>query len=171
MTVYRSPCVSLPPPRPVAHPRPGSGWNRLRHRLPEGGRRSRGCPRGGHGRQARQAAPQRIVPRGGKASGGRFHHPPGGRAHPVDAQRGLQHQPHAPDLKVTFGRDADPLADSKPPAYPLQEGTYTVIAPLRAASGAQTYELPAGFDLADYGSLIIWCEQFNATMAWSPLAQ
>lgn len=75
----------------------------------------------------------------------------------------------APDLKVTFGRAANPLSNSRPPAYPLQEGTYTVIAPLRAVSGAQTYELPADFDLADYGSLIIWCEQFNATMAWSPL--
>lgn len=75
----------------------------------------------------------------------------------------------APDLKVTFGRAANPLSNSRPPAYPLEEGTYTVIAPLRAVSGAQTYELPADFDLADYGSLIIWCEQFNATMAWSPL--
>ncbi len=78
--------------------------------------------------------------------------------------------PQAPDLKVTFGRTADPLAGSPPPAYPLQEGTYTVIAPLREVTGAQTYELPAGFELADYGSVIIWCEQFNATMAWAPLA-
>jgi hypothetical protein len=76
----------------------------------------------------------------------------------------------APDLKLTLGRDADPIAGSQPPAYPLREGSYTVIAPLQAASGAQVYELPPGLDLAGQGSVIIWCEQFNATMAWAPLA-
>jgi hypothetical protein len=76
----------------------------------------------------------------------------------------------APDLKLALGREANPIAGSRPPAYPLQEGSYTVIAPLKAASGGQIYELPAGFDLAGQGSVIIWCEQFNATMAWAPLA-
>ncbi|EDY39110.1 hypothetical protein CPCC7001_1990 [Cyanobium sp. PCC 7001] len=76
----------------------------------------------------------------------------------------------APDLKLALGREANPIAGSRPPAYPLQEGSYTVIAPLKAAKGGQVYELPAGFDLAGQGSVIIWCQQFNATMAWAPLA-
>jgi hypothetical protein len=41
----------------------------------------------------------------------------------------------APDLKVAFSPSATPLAGSKPPAYPLKPGSYTVLAPLRSASG------------------------------------
>ncbi len=77
--------------------------------------------------------------------------------------------PDAPDLKVAFSPSAMPLAGSKPPAYPLKPGTYTVLAPLKAPSGAQTYVLPASLDLSAQKSVLIWCEQFNATMAWAPL--
>ena len=75
----------------------------------------------------------------------------------------------APDLKIAFSPSRTPLAMSKPPAYPLAEGTYTVLAPLRATSGAQSYEILRSIDLALQGSVLIWCEQFNATMAWAPL--
>ena len=75
----------------------------------------------------------------------------------------------APDLKIAFSPSRTPLAMSKPPAYPLAEGAYTVLAPLRATSGAQSYVIPRSIDLARQGSVLIWCEQFNATMAWAPL--
>lgn len=75
----------------------------------------------------------------------------------------------APDLKVVFSRSANPLAASKPPAYPLQAGSYTILAPLKSPSGAQSYPIPASLDLGRQGSVLIWCRQFNATMAWSPL--
>ena len=76
----------------------------------------------------------------------------------------------APDLKVAVSPSRTPLAGSKPPAYPLKPGTYTVLAPLKSARGAQTYEVPASIDLSRQGAVLIWCEQFNATMAWAPLA-
>ena len=75
----------------------------------------------------------------------------------------------APDLKIAFGFSRTPLATSSPPAYPLTEGSYTVVAPLQATSGAQVYVIPRSIDLARQGSLLIWCEKFNATMAWAPL--
>ena len=75
----------------------------------------------------------------------------------------------APDLKIAFSPSTTPLAKSQPPAYPLAEGTYMVMAPLKATSGAQSYEIPSSIDLARQGSVLIWCEQFNATMAWAPL--
>jgi hypothetical protein len=75
----------------------------------------------------------------------------------------------APDLKIALGRSTAPLADSKPPAYPLRPGSYTVLQPLQASAGAQSYVIPASIDLKAYGSVLIWCEQFNATMAWAPL--
>ena len=75
----------------------------------------------------------------------------------------------APDLKVIFSPSAMPLASTKAPSYPLKAGTYTVLAPLKSASGAQSYVIPASIDLSQQGSVMIWCEAFNATMAWAPL--
>ena len=75
----------------------------------------------------------------------------------------------APDLKVIFSRYATPLAMSQPPAYPLKEGSYTILAPLKSASGSQSYVIPASLDLKAQKSVLIWCQKFNATMAWAPL--
>lgn len=75
----------------------------------------------------------------------------------------------APDLKVVFSEAAQPLANSRPPAYPLQASSVTVLAPLRAANGGQRYRIPASIDLSRQRSVLIWCEQFNATMAWASL--
>lgn len=77
--------------------------------------------------------------------------------------------PEAPDLKVVFSPSATPLAGSKPPAYALKPGSYTVLAPLKSPMGAQTYTIPASIDLSRQGSVLIWCQKFNATMAWAPL--
>jgi hypothetical protein len=75
----------------------------------------------------------------------------------------------APDLKVIFSTSAAPLASTKAPSYPLKAGSYTVLAPLKSFSGAQSYVIPASIDLSQQGSVMIWCEAFNATMAWAPL--
>jgi hypothetical protein len=75
----------------------------------------------------------------------------------------------APDLKVVFSPSATPLAMSKPPAYPLKAGSYTVLAKLKSSKGAQSYVIPASIDLKAQKSVLIWCEKFNATMAWAPL--
>ncbi len=75
----------------------------------------------------------------------------------------------APDLKVTFSPSATPLANSKAPSFPLKAGTYKVLASLKSTSGAQSYVIPASIDLSKQGSVLIWCEAFNATMAWAPL--
>lgn len=75
----------------------------------------------------------------------------------------------APDLKVIFSPSATPLASTKAPGYPLKAGTYTILAPLKSSSGAQSYVIPASIDLSKQGSVLIWCKKFNATMAWAPL--
>jgi hypothetical protein len=75
----------------------------------------------------------------------------------------------APDLKVVFSPSATPLASTKAPGFPLKPGTYTVLAPLKSAAGAQSYVIPASIDLSKQGSVLIWCQKFNATMAWAPL--
>lgn len=75
----------------------------------------------------------------------------------------------APDLWVVFSPSATPLAMGKPPAYPLKAGSYTVLARLKASQGGQSYVIPASLDLKAQKSVLIWCQKFNATMAWSPL--
>jgi len=75
----------------------------------------------------------------------------------------------APDLKVIFSPSATPLAATKSPGFPLKAGSYTILAPLKSSKGAQSYVIPASFDLKSQKSVLIWCQKFNATMAWSPL--
>lgn len=41
---------------------------------------------------------------------------------------------------------------------------------LRAFKGSQVYDVPAGTDLKDYGSVIIWCEAFGVLISPATLA-
>lgn len=75
----------------------------------------------------------------------------------------------APDLWVAFSPSATPLAMSKAPAFPLKPGSYTLLAKLKSSKGAQSYVIPASIDLKAQKSVLIWCQKFNATMAWAPL--
>ena len=75
----------------------------------------------------------------------------------------------APDLKVILSPSKTPLASTKAPGFPLKPGSYTILASLKSSKGAQSYEIPASIDLKAQGSVLIWCKQFNATMAWAPL--
>ena len=36
---------------------------------------------------------------------------------------------------------------------------------LKAFKGSQNYEMPAGIDIAKYGSVVIWCEQFGVLIS------
>ena len=77
----------------------------------------------------------------------------------------------APDLKVVVSQRLAPLAESMPPAFPLKEGTYSIVAPLKSTNGMQEYVVPKGIDMSKQKSVLIWCKQFNATMAWAPLTK
>jgi hypothetical protein len=68
-----------------------------------------------------------------------------------------------PDLVVILHRSRDVIGSTNPPAYPLKEGDYVVVAPLRQFSGIQRYLIPDSINLAEYKSVGIWCRKFNAT--------
>ncbi|EAZ93151.1 DM13 domain-containing protein [Crocosphaera chwakensis] len=68
-----------------------------------------------------------------------------------------------PDLVVILHRSSDVIGSTNPPAYPLQEGDYVVVAPLSQFSGMQKYAVPEEINIADYKSVAIWCHKFNAT--------
>jgi hypothetical protein len=41
---------------------------------------------------------------------------------------------------------------------------------LKAFKGSQNFEIPAGIDIARYGSVVIWCEQFGVLISPAKLA-
>ena len=53
----------------------------------------------------------------------------------------------------------------------VQEGEYVSLGELQAFRGSQRYLIPDNVDLSQYQSVAIWCEEFNATFGYAPLAQ
>ena len=51
----------------------------------------------------------------------------------------------------------------------LQEKNYVTLSALKSFNGAQGYEIPANFDLDDFKSVAIWCEEFNVTFDFARL--
>ena len=47
----------------------------------------------------------------------------------------------------------------------VEETMFVDLGPLAAFSGRQSYPLPVGVEVADYGSVVIWCEQFNSLIS------
>ncbi|MCU0535060.1 MAG: DM13 domain-containing protein [Hydrococcus sp. Prado102] len=68
-----------------------------------------------------------------------------------------------PDLVVVLHRLPDIIGSTTPPAYPINEGDYVIIAPLQEYSGAQSYAIPENINLEEFQSAAIWCRRFNAT--------
>ena len=68
-----------------------------------------------------------------------------------------------PDLYVYLARHAAPenMKDVK-------KG-FLSIARLKANAGTQDYELPAGTALADYGSVVVYCQIFGVLFSAAPL--
>lgn len=47
----------------------------------------------------------------------------------------------------------------------VEETMFVDLGPLKAFTGGQAYPLPPGVDVGDYGSLVVWCEQFNTLIS------
>jgi hypothetical protein len=76
---------------------------------------------------------------------------------------------NGPDLVVALHQSDNVLGSTNPPAYPLSEGDYVVLEPLRSTSGAQEYAVPSDLNPDDYRSAVIWCRRFNATFGAATL--
>ncbi|MEO1003169.1 MAG: DM13 domain-containing protein [Cyanobacteria bacterium J06638_7] len=68
-----------------------------------------------------------------------------------------------PDLVVALHRSADVIGSTTPPAFPINEGDYVVLARLQSTSGAQSYAVPPEIQTDEFESAVIWCRRFNAT--------
>ncbi|WP_272064996.1 DM13 domain-containing protein [Oscillatoria sp. CS-180] len=76
---------------------------------------------------------------------------------------------NGPDLVVVLHRSADLIEETTPPAYPLNEADYVVIAPLSSTTGVQEYVIPAEINVEAFEAVAIWCQEFNATFGAAPL--
>lgn len=69
------------------------------------------------------------------------------------------------DFKVSEGPDLyfafHPLAQASINGGNAKTGTFRVDPMLRSLNGAQSYEIPSGFDPSKYKSIIIHCWKFN----------
>lgn len=67
-----------------------------------------------------------------------------------------------PDVQVVLYR-----GDSVPVS--IDEADYIVVGDLKSFEGSQGYVLPADINLDDYGSVAIWCAEFNVTFGYADL--
>jgi Electron transfer DM13 len=51
------------------------------------------------------------------------------------------------------------------PATEVARTMFVDLGRLHAFKGSQNYEVPAGVNLADFGSVVIWCEQFGVLIS------
>ncbi len=51
------------------------------------------------------------------------------------------------------------------PSTNVARTMYVDLGRLRAFKGSQNYEVPAGVELAKFGSVVIWCEQFGVLIS------
>ena len=57
-----------------------------------------------------------------------------------------------------------PLAEVTPDTE-VEKTMFVDLGRLKAFTGSQNYPIPGGIDLADFQSVVVWCEQFNVLIS------
>ncbi|MGB6295220.1 MAG: DM13 domain-containing protein [Rivularia sp. (in: cyanobacteria)] len=69
---------------------------------------------------------------------------------------------NGPDVKIILHRNSSiPLN--------IREGNYITLGRIKSFNGKQRYAIPNNVNLANYKSVGIWCEEFNATFGFASL--
>jgi len=63
---------------------------------------------------------------------------------------------NGPDLEVWLVQEPDPKASAD-----VIASKWMSLGPLKGNKGDQTYVIPDGTNIAEWGSVVIWCEQFG----------
>jgi len=77
------------------------------------------------------------------------------------------------ELDASFRSDSGPdlfvllHSDAVPGSYSPDD--YVNLGRIQSFSGAQRYAIPAGVDLSQLQSAVIWCQQFNVTFGYATL--
>ena len=51
------------------------------------------------------------------------------------------------------------------PETDVEATMFVDLGRLKSFAGSQNYAIPSGINLADYPSVIVWCEQFNVLIS------
>ena len=84
----------------------------------------------------------------------------------VTVYEGLLHL--EPDFEVGPGPKYHVYLVPEAQVLPSNNGARTMfvdLGRLRAFKGSQNYEIPVGLDLAKFGSVVVWCEQFGVLIS------
>ncbi|MBV6627869.1 MAG: DM13 domain-containing protein [Rivularia sp. (in: Bacteria)] len=69
---------------------------------------------------------------------------------------------NGPDVKIILHKNSSiPLN--------IKEGNYITLSRIKSFNGKQRYAIPNNINLANYKSVGIWCEEFNATFGFASL--
>ncbi len=71
---------------------------------------------------------------------------------------------NGPDLEVWLVKAADPQSSRD-----VTQSEWISLGQLKGNIGDQTYIIPAGTDVAEYNSTVIWCEQFGVLFSVASL--
>ena len=72
---------------------------------------------------------------------------------------------NGPDLEVWLVKDPDPKKSAD-----VSASQWLSLGPLRGNKGDQTYMIPDGTDMVEWGSVVIWCEQFSVLFSVATLS-
>ena len=72
---------------------------------------------------------------------------------------------NGPDLVVYLAKHSDPKN-----AADVTDGGFVSLGKLKGNVGNQNYPVPAGVDVSEYGSVVIWCELFGVLFSPASLA-
>lgn len=72
---------------------------------------------------------------------------------------------NGPDLEVWLVKDPDPEKSAD-----VSASQWVSLGPLRGNKGDQTYVIPEGTDTSEWGSVVIWCEQFSVLFSVATLS-
>ncbi|WP_417407527.1 DM13 domain-containing protein [Hoeflea sp.] len=73
---------------------------------------------------------------------------------------------NGPDLEVWLVENPDPRKSAD-----VSASRWISLGPLRGNKGDQTYVIPEGTDTLEWGSVVIWCEQFSVLFSVATLSQ
>lgn len=72
---------------------------------------------------------------------------------------------NGPDLEVWLVKTPDPQKSAD-----VSASRWLSLGPLKGNKGDQTYVVPDGTNIAEWGSVVIWCEQFSVLFSVATLS-
>jgi hypothetical protein len=77
------------------------------------------------------------------------------------------------DFDTSDGPDVHVILSDQPAGssdHAVDKGRYLKLGKLKGTRGNQNYPIPVGTDLAQFRSVVIWCDRFNATFGSADLS-